>query len=174
MLHTSCGVPVAPAGVMTFRYTAVVLVGDHNQLPPVGPGNLLRDLIERQPIPTVVLDQVVRQAGVLKENSIAVLSGDVRRTAEPEHQKTAKTLLCPFQIVRRIHGAKDGVVGDLPVEGCDQTIEAVVSDDVVDIFFVQFCRQGLLSHIHRATPMMGSRLMEMKIAAYHFMSSHRP
>jgi exodeoxyribonuclease V alpha subunit len=61
--------------------TCVVLVGDHNQLPPVGPGNLLRDLIERQPIPTVILDQVVRQAGVLKENSIAVLGGEVRRTA---------------------------------------------------------------------------------------------
>lgn len=62
--------------------TCVVLVGDHNQLPPVGPGNLLRDLIERQPIPTVILDQVVRQAGVLKESSIAVLRGDVRRTAD--------------------------------------------------------------------------------------------
>lgn len=62
--------------------TCVVLVGDHNQLPPVGPGNLLRDLIERQPIPTVILDQVVRQAGVLKESSIAVLHGDVRRTAD--------------------------------------------------------------------------------------------
>ncbi len=62
--------------------TCVVLVGDHNQLPPVGPGNLLRDLIERQPIPSFILDQVVRQAGVLKENSIAVLSGDVRRTAD--------------------------------------------------------------------------------------------
>ncbi|HYM97874.1 MAG TPA: AAA family ATPase, partial [Candidatus Sulfotelmatobacter sp.] len=65
-----------------FEKTCVVLVGDHNQLPPVGPGNLLRDLIERRPIPTVVLDQIVRQAGVLKENSIAVLSGDVRRTAD--------------------------------------------------------------------------------------------
>jgi exodeoxyribonuclease V alpha subunit len=64
--------------------TCVVLVGDHNQLPPVGPGNLLRDLIERQPIPTVVLDQVVRQAGVLKENSIAILRGEVRKTAAPE------------------------------------------------------------------------------------------
>jgi exodeoxyribonuclease V alpha subunit len=62
--------------------TCVVLVGDHNQLPPVGPGNLLRDLIERQPIPTVILDQVVRQAGVLKENSIAVLGGEVRRTVD--------------------------------------------------------------------------------------------
>ncbi|TMQ21427.1 MAG: AAA family ATPase, partial [Deltaproteobacteria bacterium] len=66
-----------------FARTAVVLVGDHNQLPPVGPGNLLRDLIDRQPIPTVILDQVVRQAGVLKENSLAVLRGEVRRTVPP-------------------------------------------------------------------------------------------
>ena len=64
-----------------FARTCVVLVGDHNQLPPVGAGNLLRDLIERQPIPVVILDQVVRQAGVLKENSLAILRGEVRRTA---------------------------------------------------------------------------------------------
>src|SRR5205814_2213544 len=62
--------------------TALVLVGDHNQLPQVGPGNVLRDLIERRPMPTVVLDEVVRQAGVLKENSIAVLRGEVRKTAD--------------------------------------------------------------------------------------------
>ena len=64
--------------------TAVALVGDHNQLPPVGPGNLLRDLIEARTVPTVVLDKVVRQAGVLKENSIAVLRGEVCKTSEPE------------------------------------------------------------------------------------------
>jgi len=62
--------------------TAVVLVGDHNQLPPVGPGNLLRDLVRSQAIPTTVLTQIIRQAGVLKENSIAILSGEVRPTAE--------------------------------------------------------------------------------------------
>jgi len=62
----------------------VVLVGDHNQLPPVGPGNLLRDLVQSQIIPTIILDQVVRQAGILKENSIAVLNGEVCKTSEPE------------------------------------------------------------------------------------------
>ncbi len=61
--------------------TAVILVGDHNQLPPVGPGNILRDLIDSKIIPCVVLDEVVRQAGILKENSIAILRGEVRKTA---------------------------------------------------------------------------------------------
>jgi exodeoxyribonuclease V alpha subunit len=62
--------------------TAVVLVGDHNQLPPVGPGNLLRDLVKSRAIPTAVLTRIIRQAGVLKENSTAILSGEVRPTAD--------------------------------------------------------------------------------------------
>lgn len=62
--------------------TSVVLVGDHNQLPPVGPGNILRDLIESRVLPTTILDDVVRQAGILKENSIAILSGDVPKTPQ--------------------------------------------------------------------------------------------
>jgi len=62
--------------------TAVVLVGDHNQLPPVGPGNLLRDLVRSLAIPTTVLTRIIRQAGVLKENSTAILSGEVRPTSD--------------------------------------------------------------------------------------------
>lgn len=60
--------------------TAVVLVGDHCQLPPVGPGNILRDLIDSRILPTTILNDVVRQAGILKENSIAILRGEVRKT----------------------------------------------------------------------------------------------
>lgn len=62
--------------------TAVALVGDHNQLPPVGPGNILRDLIRSKAIPTVILEDIIRQAGILKENSIAILKGEVRKTSE--------------------------------------------------------------------------------------------
>ena len=67
--------------------TAVVLVGDHNQLPPVGPGNVLRDLIDTRAVPTVILDEIVRQAGVLKENSIGILHGEVRKTAPGDEGK---------------------------------------------------------------------------------------
>jgi exodeoxyribonuclease V alpha subunit len=63
--------------------TVVILVGDHNQLPPVGPGNMLRDLVQSRAVPTVILDQIVRQAGVLKENCMAVLKGEVRKTSGP-------------------------------------------------------------------------------------------
>lgn len=63
-----------------FARTRLILVGDHNQLPPVGPGNVLRDIIAHQLVPLVVLDEIVRQAGVLKANSSAILTGLVAPT----------------------------------------------------------------------------------------------
>ena len=63
--------------------TTVVLVGDHNQLPPVGPGNILRDLIQTHAVPLTILSRIVRQAGVLKENSTAILAGRVAKTSAP-------------------------------------------------------------------------------------------
>lgn len=41
----------------------VVLVGDYHQLPSVGPGLVLKDLIESNVIPKVILNKVFRQAG---------------------------------------------------------------------------------------------------------------
>ncbi len=40
----------------------LILVGDKNQLPSVGPGNLLRDLIDSQRIKVVQLNEIFRQA----------------------------------------------------------------------------------------------------------------
>ena len=43
--------------------TRLVLVGDVNQLPSVGPGQVLRDLIESSAFPVVELKKIFRQAG---------------------------------------------------------------------------------------------------------------
>lgn len=43
--------------------TRLILVGDVNQLPSVGPGQVLKDLIESQFIPVVILQKIFRQAG---------------------------------------------------------------------------------------------------------------
>ena len=40
----------------------VVIVGDVDQLPSVGPGNVLRDIIDSDGVPVVRLDQIFRQA----------------------------------------------------------------------------------------------------------------
>ena len=42
--------------------TKLVLVGDENQLPSVGPGKILKDIIASEKIPIVVLDKIFRQA----------------------------------------------------------------------------------------------------------------
>lgn len=60
-----------------WKRTAVVFVGDHNQLPPIGPGNVLRDLLNTGLVPTCYLTKCVRQAGELKQNSLAILDGRV-------------------------------------------------------------------------------------------------
>ena len=43
--------------------TRLILVGDVDQLPSVGPGQVLRDLIESKCFPTVMLKKIYRQAG---------------------------------------------------------------------------------------------------------------
>ena len=43
--------------------STIILAGDHEQLPSVGPGLILRDLMKSGVIPVTVLDEVFRQAG---------------------------------------------------------------------------------------------------------------
>ena len=46
--------------------TKLVLVGDSNQLPSVGPGSVLKDLIESEKVPITNLDKIFRQAAQSK------------------------------------------------------------------------------------------------------------
>jgi ATP-dependent exoDNAse (exonuclease V) alpha subunit len=43
------------------KRTHIILVGDHNQLPSVGAGNVLRELISSGQVPTVRLEKIFRQ-----------------------------------------------------------------------------------------------------------------
>ncbi len=57
--------------------TSIVLIGDPNQLPPVGAGSFLRDAIDRNTVPIARLTIVQRNAGYLKEATVAVLQGKI-------------------------------------------------------------------------------------------------
>ncbi|NSG66347.1 ATP-dependent RecD-like DNA helicase [Blautia caecimuris] len=56
--------------------TRLILVGDENQLPSVGPGNVLRDIIRSREFPVVELKKIFRQAS---ESDIVVNAHKINR-----------------------------------------------------------------------------------------------
>jgi exodeoxyribonuclease V alpha subunit len=65
--------------------TKVILVGDHNQLPSVAPGQILKDLIESDLIETVFLEQLYRQ----DENSyIVTLANEIKNDSLGSFEET--------------------------------------------------------------------------------------
>lgn len=59
--------------------TRLVLVGDRNQLPSVGPGSVLKDIIDSDCFPVVMLKKIFRQAG---ESDIVVNAHKINRGEE--------------------------------------------------------------------------------------------
>lgn len=60
--------------------TRLIIVGDTDQLPSVGPGNVLKDIIESKIIPVVKLDEIFRQA---KESMIIVNAHRINSGEKP-------------------------------------------------------------------------------------------
>ena len=58
----------------------IVLVGDSNQLPAVGPGNILKDLIESEIVPCVMLTEIFRQA---QQSQIVVNAHNINNGVAP-------------------------------------------------------------------------------------------
>lgn len=68
--------------------SSLILVGDTNQLASVGPGSVLKDLIESGIIPTVSLDHIFRQSG---ESLIVVNAHKINRGEMPVTPKTGNS-----------------------------------------------------------------------------------
>lgn len=68
------------------RHAALLLVGDVDQLPSVGPGSVLRDIITSGAVPVCRLTQVFRQAAASHIVSNAHLINEGRMPAFPENK----------------------------------------------------------------------------------------
>lgn len=75
-----------------YQGTKLVLVGDIDQLPSVGPGSILKDLIESETIQTVHLDKIFRQAAKSKIilNAHRVNKGEPFLSKDDIEQETNK------------------------------------------------------------------------------------
>ena len=64
--------------------TRLILVGDADQLPSVGPGNVLRDIIDSETVDVVKLTEIFRQA---RESAIVVNAHAINRGEYPEYSQ---------------------------------------------------------------------------------------
>ena len=84
-------VPLAAALVAALPTAArLVVVGDADQLPSVGPGAFLRDLLRSGNVATVRLDEIFRQAGASRivQNAHRILHGEMPESAPPDDERS--------------------------------------------------------------------------------------
>ncbi|UCF83470.1 MAG: ATP-dependent RecD-like DNA helicase, partial [Desulfobacteraceae bacterium] len=67
----------------------LIMVGDSHQLPSVGPGNILKDLIKSGKVPVIELNQIFRQA---RESSIVINAHMINQGRLPEIKDTGESL----------------------------------------------------------------------------------
>jgi exodeoxyribonuclease V alpha subunit len=83
-------VPLAASLVSALPDAArLIIVGDADQLPSVGPGAMLRDIIDSGVVTTVRLNEIFRQAGESRivQNAHRILMGEMPESADPESPK---------------------------------------------------------------------------------------
>lgn len=94
----------------------IILVGDVDQLPSVGPGNFFRDLINSKVIPTVHLKKCYRNSGSIAINAERINNGmyfkslkqdDAFTFLETEKELVPKVVLDKYKELREIYDEKD-------------------------------------------------------------------
>ena len=76
----------------------VILVGDMNQLPSVGPGNVLKDIIESEVVPVVELNEIFRQA---EASEIILNAHRINKGQLPELNRPPRGALSDFYFINQ-------------------------------------------------------------------------
>jgi exodeoxyribonuclease V alpha subunit len=98
-------------------HTHLVVVGDVDQLPSVGPGNVLRDIIDSGQVPVVRLDEIFRQG---RESQIILNAHRINNGEMPSYNNTRGTdffFLEEDDAGRMVELIEDLVARRLPAHG---------------------------------------------------------
>lgn len=112
----------------------LILVGDVDQLPSVGPGNVLKDLIRSQCFPMVKLTKIFRQAS---ESDIIVNAHRINKGEYVELKRGSKDFLF-------IHRDNPGNITGATITLIKEKLPAYVCADMQDIQVLTPMRKGIL------------------------------
>ncbi len=89
--------------------TKCIWVGDFHQLPPVGPGNILRDLIRSEKIPVTTLTEIFRQGkeSAIAEGAARIQAGKIPALCEATASRASDFLWVPAETPGEILAAID-------------------------------------------------------------------
>ena len=114
--------------------TRLILVGDVNQLPSVGPGNVLRDMIQSGKFPVVMLTKIFRQAA---QSDIIVNAHKINAGERVPLEKRSRD----FLFIRRDNPA--AIIKDMMVLLRDK-LPGYVGAEIQDIQIMTPMRKGAL------------------------------
>ena len=114
--------------------TRVIMVGDRNQLPSVGPGSVLKDIIESGKVPVVRLTRIFRQAS---ESDIVVNAHKINRGERVSLDNKSKD----FFFLKRNDA---NVIISIVIQLIREKLPRYVNADTYDIQVLTPMRKGLL------------------------------
>ena len=126
---------------INIKRTKLLLIGDQDQLPSVGAGSVLRDLLDSKVIPHIELDKIFRNSGTIVKACHAIKNGnyytpDRKLNLESESPKNLIHIECSIP-EKTLSGIKKIVCERMPLRGYNPV------DDVQVISPVN--KKGILS-----------------------------
>ena len=114
--------------------TSLILVGDANQLPSVGPGNVLRDIMESGAFSVIRLEKIFRQA---EASDIVINAHRINRGEYPDVHKKSKD----FFFVQRMNAH---VIRDYLVQLVKEKLPAYIGVSPLEVQVLTPMRKGEL------------------------------
>lgn len=108
--------------------TRLLMVGDSDQLPPVGAGNVLRDIIESGAVPVMRLTDIFRQAerGMIVENAHRINNGQLPELFSGAEDFMFEEIPAAEDVARRVVGLCTGRVNRLLTRELYRDVQVLV------------------------------------------------
>ena len=146
------------------RDAVIIIVGDDAQLPPIGAGDVLSDLLRLELTPIVKLTKIYRQN---EEQAIALIANDIRQGVIPQYQQSYDDFSFIHVDIENYYArranASQSELAEIRQENADAIIREIMHKAVVYIpkarrYLAQKDIKEYLNYFQVITPMKGGTL----------------